>query len=828
MRQHIDSGTLGGVLAVLLNLGLFLGASFLTEQEMVHEMGPFMAAFIISAVYFILILGIHLRKHGWRRFAAGHELNYALALTAFSLSAHLLNMSEIRVFAPYAPWLKGYVIGMHAVLLIMPFRASLPEWLRYTVYTAAGASAVLALYMTIYLGPLILIAIPASIALGLSLHATVPVWFLIEYLLLLRRMGDDRPGRRLFWAGVLVPMMLLAAFTAHWGQIQGDIRAAHTDFQAQAEPLLPEWVHLSQRIPDGAFTEYVLLSGVRQQEGFWNLDLFGSLVAREFEVHEPLAVCAVALFGQLDTDPETMLRLFESRYDARHMTHRRLWSGDQLRTASVETQIQAWPAYRMAYVEQLIEIEHTAEQHSGEQEAVYTFHLPQGGTATSLSLWINGEESRSRLTTRSKADSAYEAIVGIERRDPALLHWQEGNRLTVTVFPCTPEEKRKFRIGVTVPMALRDGELLLEPVWLEGPSLYATPARIRVQTAAPDAVQAPVNWRREDGMLTYSGLYNPDWTLRFPAEAPASETFSFGGYRYQARPLEVQEQPFRPGRVVLDLNRSWTWPETRRVWELVKDREVYVCMPHPVRVLQEEQLRSSYDQLSALNFSVLPLHEIPAPQAALVISKTALQTPLLSDLEHTPFVQALEPFLLGGGQLHWVNLNPGDHALLRTLRETGAIRYAEADAEQLGRWLAAGVFPEPQLAPGQIALADAGILLDRQPDSAAGGSAPDHLARLWSYGHLMQLIGRQYFDRERLEEQWIREAESAYIVSPVSSLVVLESQADYERFGIGENQDTLGNASWSNEGAVPEPHEWALILLTALLVAGYYLKRRFA
>ena len=55
-------------------------------------------------------------------------------------------------------------------------------------------------------------------------------------------------------------------------------------------------------------------------------------------------------------------------------------------------------------------------------------------------------------------------------------------------------------------------------------------------------------------------------------------------------------------------------------------------------------------------------------------------------------------------------------------------------------------------------------------------------------------------------------AQEAGIVSPVSSYVVLESQADYNRFNIQDNKNGLKNASLNGKGAVPEPGEWAILI----------------
>ena len=65
----------------------------------------------------------------------------------------------------------------------------------------------------------------------------------------------------------------------------------------------------------------------------------------------------------------------------------------------------------------------------------------------------------------------------------------------------------------------------------------------------------------------------------------------------------------------------------------------------------------------------------------------------------------------------------------------------------------------------------------------------------------------------------INTATKAYIVTPLSSLVVLESAHDYKRFDIKEDLNSLQNASLKSHGAVPEPHEWALFIIAVLLLA---------
>ena len=84
----------------------------------------------------------------------------------------------------------------------------------------------------------------------------------------------------------------------------------------------------------------------------------------------------------------------------------------------------------------------------------------------------------------------------------------------------------------------------------------------------------------------------------------------------------------------------------------------------------------------------------------------------------------------------------------------------------------------------------------------------------------MHKVAANYFTPKSINADIINEAQQAYVVSPASSLIVLETQEDYKRFGINDNANSLKNASTKSSGSVPEPREWLLIML-AVCVVGY-------
>jgi XrtN system VIT domain protein len=118
------------------------------------------------------------------------------------------------------------------------------------------------------------------------------------------------------------------------------------------------------------------------------------------------------------------------------------------------------------------------------------------------------------------------------------------------------------------------------------------------------------------------------------------------------------------------------------------------------------------------------------------------------------------------------------------------------------------------------------IALSRSGADNVKKDGVDHIMRLFAYNHIMRGLKGNLFPESYNDSGFVAEAEQAYVVTPVSSLVVLESQKDYDRFGIKRSGNTLDNATLASNGAVPEPHEWALILLAvAVLIYAYYGKR---
>jgi XrtN system VIT domain protein len=163
---------------------------------------------------------------------------------------------------------------------------------------------------------------------------------------------------------------------------------------------------------------------------------------------------------------------------------------------------------------------------------------------------------------------------------------------------------------------------------------------------------------------------------------------------------------------------------------------------------------------------------------------------------------------------------------IRSLKERRHFQFECGDAKLLQRVLANGVFVHDVENDNAVIVHSAEAVIAKQTGEQPS-NAPDHLMRLFAYNHIMQQLGSR--DPQSIDSTvLVREAQEAYVVSPVSSLVVLESQADYDRFDIKDGDNSLKNASMKNKGAVPEPAEWAIIILIAGVLLFFIYKWKMA
>lgn len=801
-----------GLILVTISFLIFALTTNITSDI---SAGIFVINYSIAIIYQIYLITSWYKEYKWK-WGKGDLRHTVLLLVLLFISAFALNR-EMNVFDASVTWCSVWIIlSATAVLLASNLNGSANRLWKTSIFFALGSALVLFIYYAIYLFPLYLISLVGLLAIGISIHSYVPAFLAAATLVVIIR--AIRQDKKLWYPvslGFLLPILFAGAFSAKWFYTNKEINTV-IDHNTLNEPKLPAWIQVSQQLTPNFMTERLLKTGLVYHEVDMDHLFWASMPGTSYDEkkqHDPLVVIATLLFKRPNLNEQDRIKILKSMYQARHQAQDRLWAGDHLETISMVSNIKLFPAYRMAYTEKTLSIRNNAHSAWNNQEAIYTFHLTEGSVVSALSLWINGKEEKSRLTTKAKADSAYRTIVGVEQHDPSVIHWQEGNTITVRVFPCTPKENRKFRIGITSPMLKKGNQLTYQPISFDGPVATHPSEITQVTYLGPiKDLQLPSGFTQTSPGV-YQSENNDDSALKISCAATPLSTaaFSFAGAGYQLENYTKRYSSFTAKHLYLDMNRSWTKAEFDAIWANAQGKAVYVFDDKMIR-LNAQNRDALFTKLTRYNFSLFPIQEISHPEQSLLISKGGLQAPNLGDLEDSIFGDELVDYLKIPKRLQVFNIGQLESPYLKALKELRVLSVETGTVSDLKKMLSRHIFIQNQENEQTVVIEDAGMLI-RKTNTIQTQNAPDHLLRLFAYNDIMKKVGPDFFSKKYIRPELIAEAEQAFIVSPVSSFIVLESQKDYDRFDIEANKNSLKNASMKSSGAVPEPHEWVLFIL---------------
>ncbi|HEX6430055.1 MAG TPA: XrtN system VIT domain-containing protein, partial [Niastella sp.] len=789
-----DTLFITGLLLILLSLVVYSLPVLLPHTA--DNFGLFICNYAITVAYFIILIASKRLKKGREGFFV-----FFLFLILLLISAYALNR-EIVVFEKAVPWFVILQVILCINYISFAFFPSCPRWLQLIMSFLLGVALVTFFYMTCYLVPMYGLSVMASFVLGISMHSFVGLLFLIYTIVLLRKVVA---GRRIFLysfiGGAGVSVSLIIAFVIQWGLITSEMNKTYRLATVDAGSGWPAWVSVAQKAPHNGITEQILKSDlVYSTSG--NMDNFlWSMPSRSFgeeKKHDPLIMIASFFTGKVNIDEETRIKLLESMYDSRHQAQERLWSDEHLYTEHINSAVRIWPQFGISYTEKVITVSNAAlkDRWGGDQEeAIYTFHLPEGAVVTSLSLWIEGKEAPGILTTKQKADSAYKQIVGGERRDPSVLHWLEGNTVSVRVFPVVAGESRKFKVGITAPLTRDNGKMKYENIYFDGPTVaQATEdASLQFQQPLQNFIAPAVFTPKGHQTFSRSGKYDPSWDIELPDQALSNEAFCFDGKQYTIRPYQKQRTPATIKTVYLDVNGSWTKDEFNTVYNAVKGKQVFVYDNELVQVTDENKA-SIYHRLHSFQFSLFPVFLITDANTSLLVSKSNMASPNMNDLEGSDFLIQVKKSVQGSKKWKLFNIGNTLSPYLKTLKEYRVFQYEHGTVNELKGLIDKQEFAKDIEHDKQVVIDNAEIAIV-EDSCATSSTAPDHLLRLFAYNHIMQKMGPSFSGSEEIDEALVAEAQKAYVVSPVSSLVVLETQKDYDRFNISDSQNSLKNAS---------------------------------
>ena len=794
---------------LLLNFIVYaIGNTYSENEDLMMRL--FFIHYICAVVAFIT-----------RAFVKKKERNGLLTpvLLLFLVSAYSLNR-VMNIFHENTPWFSMVLIIAGINLLLFHFYENMPGTMRAIMCFVLGVTIVAMIYLACYLVPVYGIAVPAILALGISIHTFIPLFLLIHiwHLFYTHIRYDFKAGMWSVLSGFTLSIVVIAAFTMAMNSEVKQLNRIYNRTSAEGISALPPWAVAAQKM-DGNWIEDRVLKAdfvyLLPRWFDWNLFDVPSRNFNDSRLHDPLVVIASGFVPKIVASNEERIKILETLFDARHEAQERLWSGEDLYTDYVNTKVRIWPKLHLAYTEKVITVVNPGrERWERQKEGIYTFHLPEGAVVTSLSLWVNGKEEKGILTTKHKADTAYREIVGVEMRDPSVVRWQEGNTVSVRVFPVLSNGSRQFKIGFTAPLKVSEDKLVYENVYFDGPT-----AKRAAEDRSIEFVTEPAD---PDQPLNYEGNYKADWKLTFNNENIQPNTFAFNGKGYTIKPYVLERDPVQTNAVYLDVNEAWSERELDEVLQLIGKIPVYVWADEKMVPANKEVLKKLLKQ----RFSLFPVYNIKDPAQALLISKSTNISPTLDDLEGSRFKTGLSAYLAQDTlpKIRLLDLGTQLSPYLKSLKEFRVFRYERGGLLLLKILMDTKTFASDIESDIKVVVDQANVTIEQQADSITTADAPDHLMRLFAYNHILQKAGKGLLTGREGQDSLIPIAQEAYVVSPISSLIVLESQADYDKFNIKDSDNSLKNASMKSNGAVPEPHEWALIILVLFTIT--YVKLR--
>lgn len=819
-----------GLICIALSGIIYIGFETFLKKS---SSGP--SFFIHYILFIILLVGSLISKastlFGFTK-SAKNVLVFPI-IVAGTISCFALN-KEVTVFYSSTNLLTIILVIVNATVLCIPFLNYLPKIIQKFAFVILGVAWLLYLYFTIILITIYPMGMFGIIFLGLGIHVFLPLicltaltsFFISEY---------KKHNKKLFYSlsAILLIIIGIVVFTIKWNARATLINNIKQEMNLNAPNDLQDWITIAQKIPATSFSKRVLMSDVMYTSGdiFFERgwDLY-SLNNDEERLHDPFITIASIFSPRIDLSDDEIIKIMEATFDIRHLTESRLWSGKDLVSKTVTSNVRIYPNERLAYTEKIITVENqSTNSWINQQEAIYSFYLPEGATVSSLSLWINGVEEKGYLTTKGKAQKAYTTIVGVEQRDPSVVHWQEGNRVSLRVFPCLSYEPRQFKIGITSPLKLIGDRLQYDNIYFKGPDASDAKEIIQVNYTEKVAdLDQPNNFDKTATINTYKSKqrYKPNWKISFKSKPIRENQFVYKGKKYsisESYKINVKKEYTS---YYLDINKNWSSKEWTEINKQLKGKKIMVYTDRLI-LLNEKNKTDIFKALRQNNFSLFPFYKIPESEQALVITKSNEICPNLKDLNNTTFYTKLIEKIKSKKNRDVIDLGENTSPYLKTLAEFRAIDLQHKSLSDFLNTIKSNSWTKNLETANSVYIPSANIIIKEEATSDSTSNASNHNFRLYGYNTVLKQLNMNYYINDSITEESIELAASANVVTPLSSLIVLEKKEDYERFDI-KKTDGVGNASMHSDGAVPEPHEWALIIALSIFILYAIKNKRYA
>lgn len=690
-----------------------------------------------------------------------------------------------------------------------------------------GVSFTIILYFTLYLIPVMPYSFIGILALGMGFYGLVPALVIIIHTLtVLRYLTRNRIYFISFSAGFSIVAISLLAFTIGLSLESNKIAKTAMIKSFSNDDDLPNYIAVSQNLKPNFFNEILLKKDIVYigPDDFFSFDNFNSFSNQQFnerKTHNPFISIAYLFCKDPGLSNDDKINILKSNFDKRLETEEQLWSGEDLFTKNIKEDVKIYPDSRLAYTEITMTIA-AAEDSRRDHEAIYSFQLPEGSVATSLSLWVNGKERKGVLTTKEKAKKAYKQIVGVEYRDPSLMQWREGNKVVVRVFPVNYKTPRLFKCGFTTPLKVEDNEMKYQSLSLKGPNISNAETISRIQIVGNSKIETSKDFELKKGFYINQSKGLDDWQASMPLNKINSNSFSWKNKTYEIKNIQKTIIQFTPSEIILDLNTNWTTKQIQSYVNL-NQKNIYAFVDGQKTAINKENFKEIQLDFEDFHYSLLPLYKLA--ENSLIITKSGSFSANFEELEDSNYLKKIKTETKQRN-IKIINISADINPFWQTIKEQKYIEYYQTSVQSSLKMIAQNQFVQFKTDKNLVNIEPANISIQEKPqDSISKNNGPNHIYRMYAFGKVLEEQVKIHGDT-LVSNQYVELAKDANIVTPISSLIVLETDEDYKKNGIDKNVNTLGNASINNDGSVPEPHEWLLIIIGTGTLYFYYRKNK--
>ena len=399
-----------------------------------------------------------------RPFYMGFLFFAGVLLPAAAFGVELISqMCAHNFFDPMPTWWHTLFVFFVAATNFQTWRAIDQNRVERTVWLGfANAVAIfIALFYTVLFAPLLPVAVIGIVLALLGLLPMAPLFSLIAALLMRRDLRRTSLGQKPFalrWqglaAGFLVVFLAIGMAEMTFALTKIGIDKANSDLPEKQT----DGLNFIRRYGDANYLLRLCYgsSGVVTTDFLFNASRKAGFFNDDVTEDSSLTEKARKTFYRLNgadyrtVSPRGVREWEQSNFNEQTDLATAINQGLSLSGSQIDGSVDGDAA--LAYLEWTITLRN---EKSWQQEAVAQIQLPPGAAVSRLTLWINGEEREAAFARKNLVTDAYNAVVS-KRKDPVLVTSSGKDKISMRAFPVPENGEMKVRIGITAPLELEN------------------------------------------------------------------------------------------------------------------------------------------------------------------------------------------------------------------------------------------------------------------------------------------------------------------------------------------------------------------------------------